>query len=1130
MLRPEIQATPVATLGLGRGKIRTGWTTAEAVGELMRLADPLPYSAGPQVVGLLPPAAPDRGHDVEIDRVKLPPPGLAATVDLASLLVDPDTRAAYLDPRTLEAPPRPTPPQAGSPAAAPLEGDPEVAPSPAAPPPAGPLVAPHSEPCDANPWPDADGSPPPAALPGAGPLAAELPTAPRAVPERAPFTGRVCNRVRPAEFGRFVRALDEAGMLVVVRESLGPRAGFFCVRKEWSEERQLWLLRLILDRRPRNAEERQIALDERTPHGSLLCEVLLGEHEELRVWASDLPQFYYRMMVSAERAASNSFRAVEDGDEFRHLSAVQRLLEAEGRTPDEPVGRIVFCLGTMAMGDVNATAFAQAGHLELVRQHGGVPADTVLGYRLLFPRGPVFQGLYIDDQATVACVPRGPRWRLSPAARRAEELFAAARRAYEVAGVEDVEEKRKVAQLTATVWGCESQGRRGKAGAPRAKRAALSALTFEIAVQGCATVLLLATVLGMWADALLYRRAAFAVLRAAYRHVVAFSDDPDGVVRALPGPVQTELLGLVALAPVLETALRNPVDPVLKVSDASLLGAAVVQAPLPEAAAQELWRRRLRPGRPAVAVNAPGNRRGDSFVGEMCEGIPMKRRLEMRWSRRGHPGHINVAEARSRRALWRSIAGRVSEHRRRHLVVYDSAVVVGAASRGRASSGAKGLSRELRLTYPHILACDAEEGCLWCESEANLADHGSRGRALPVPAPRRPWVHAFFSGDNAALERRLAEAEAAPRGHADWRADHAPAPAATDGEAENPGPPRRVPRVAPADRAGLDLRVRALGAGDRPARLGRLLDDLEAWLARERRPVLAALAEPGKHPAALDAALADYGQHMWATDGSQHAFAETLNAVRHAHPHVRGSLGGAWSVRSAWGHLEPGSNRTPVSPVLARALVALALVWEWPMVAALIALAFECALRPGDVLGLQRQDLRFRAEHGEDHDALYVVLRHSKTAQTRGARWQHVRCDEPAVVALLFSVFGRWPADALLFPHAGQSQARARKLAAYFEALCRGLDVPYGAASGFTLAGLRAGGITALYQACRDLELVRWKGRWDSARTLEHYIQELPMSRAYAELPVQTRARLKALGRLVGYLVRVRGLNVTPAG
>ena len=124
--------------------------------------------------------------------------------------------------------------------------------------------------------------------------------------------------------------------------------------------------------------------------------------------------------------------------------------------------------------------------------------------------------------------------------------------------------------------------------------------------------------------------------------------------------------------------------------------------------------------------------------------------------------------------------------------------------------------------------------------------------------------------------------------------------------------------------------------------------------------MLAALAEPGKHPAALDAALADYGQHMWATDGSQHAFAETLNAVRHAHPHVRGSLGGAWSVRSAWGHLAPGSNRTPVSPVLARALVALALVWEGPMVAALIARAFECALRPGDVLGLQRQDLRQR--------------------------------------------------------------------------------------------------------------------------------------------------------------------------
>ena len=66
-----------------------------------------------------------------------------------------------------------------------------------------------------------------------------------------------------------------------------------------------------------------------------------------------------------------------------------------------------------------------------------------------------------------------------------------------------VGKKRKQGRLTATTWGCEIQGSRGRAGAPREKRAALAALTFAIACLGFVTTELLASVLGMWADVLL---------------------------------------------------------------------------------------------------------------------------------------------------------------------------------------------------------------------------------------------------------------------------------------------------------------------------------------------------------------------------------------------------------------------------------------------------------------------------------------------------------------------------------------------------------------------------------------------------------------------------------------------------
>ena len=88
--------------------------------------------------------------------------------------------------------------------------------------------------------------------------------------------------------------------------------------------------------------------------------------------------------------------------------------------------------------------------------------------------------------------------------------------------------------------------------------------------------------------------------------------------------------------------------------------------------------------------------------------------------------------------------------------------------------------------------------------------------------------------------------------------------------------------------------------------------------------------------------------------------------------------------------------------------------------------------------------------------------------------------------------------------------------------------MPSGDKRGYVLSGLRAGGITAFFQSTQDMMLTRWRGRWDSLRTLEHYIQELPMAESYARLPARTRERLARLSSLLPELASEAELNVHP--
>ena len=310
-----------------------------------------------------------------------------------------------------------------------------------------------------------------------------------------------------------------------------------------------------------------------------------------------------------------------------------------------------------------------------------------------------------------------------------------------------------------------------------------------------------------------------------------------------------------------------------------------------------------------------------------------------------------------------------------------------------------------------------------------------------------------------------------------------------------------------------------LGQPATVSRRKRVVSAFDEWLDGTGEPARLVLEADASR---FDRVLARYGQVLWDRNSPQSHFSELLNAIRKLHPVVGGRLKGAWDVRTAWQHLEPGDNKSPVPERLARALIAVSIAWDWFEFAALVMLAFDGALRPGDVLNLHRQDLRFADEHGGENNDLFVVLRHAKTAAMKGARWQHVRITGIGIIRFIRTVFGKRSPDVALFSPQGSYSQRAHALSAQFEQVLGYLQVPYGLRGGFVFSGLRAGGITSLFERTHDLALTRWRGRWDNERSMEHYIQELAVSSAFSELSNEVRTRVFRLSdAFPGIVLRV---------
>ena len=269
-----------------------------------------------------------------------------------------------------------------------------------------------------------------------------------------------------AELVRLCRRLDAAGILALVpaseAEDISP---VFAVRKKFDAARGVWSLRLLFDRRRRNARERHLFGASRDlPHAACFLDIVLEPAEHIEIDASDLECFYYTARVSTERAARNVFG--------RPLRA-SVLAECSCYDPALGDRLVVPALATLAMGDRNACDFAQAAHREVLLRAGALDPASEVHYGAPLPRSRVLHGVMIDDRLSLAIVAPGTEGKAAVA--RSAREWDAAMAAYAASCGRPVPEKTQRRARAGRVWGAWLDGARGTLGGPPERRA----------VQGC---------------------------------------------------------------------------------------------------------------------------------------------------------------------------------------------------------------------------------------------------------------------------------------------------------------------------------------------------------------------------------------------------------------------------------------------------------------------------------------------------------------------------------------------------------------------------------------------------------------------------------------------------------------------
>jgi integrase len=231
----------------------------------------------------------------------------------------------------------------------------------------------------------------------------------------------------------------------------------------------------------------------------------------------------------------------------------------------------------------------------------------------------------------------------------------------------------------------------------------------------------------------------------------------------------------------------------------------------------------------------------------------------------------------------------------------------------------------------------------------------------------------------------------------------------------------------------------------------------------------------------VDALLAGYMDHLYATGRPFHYAANTMHGVSFRHPRMRMLLGESRLRLRGWNRIRVTHSHPPMTWELAVVFAVTMARSGFHAHAVGLLLGFDCYLRVGELLRLQRRDVVQASDPrvGSVHPSMALRLAVTKTGREQWVSLQDTDVARVLRAWLRHTAPSSAPSD-LVFPFSSSSFRRLITNTA--SALGLG-HIPYVPHS------LRHGGATADHLAGASIEQVMFRGRWKKMESARNYIQ-----------------------------------------